>query len=267
MSRIRSLPTNRTGTQTVERSFQILKEIAAHNTRGATLPHLAEIFGLHRTTVHRLLQCLVRQGAIRRDAASRRFFLGPLAVELSIAVRPQLDLKAAFGAAVSRVAEQTGDTTFLIVRSGNDGVCIDRRLGSYPIKTIVVEVGTRRPLGIGAGSLAIFSALPDADMERIAYENAQRLSRYDRTPDSLLRSAKAARKAGYASAPVYGVEGATAVGVPILDPSGTPIAGLSVAAITKRMARPRQLALVQMFREEALKMTDLLRDTNVADHG
>ena len=104
-------------------------------------------------------------------------------------------------------------------------------------------------------------------MERIAYENAQRLSRYDRTPDSLLRSAKAARKAGYASGPVYGVEGVTAVGVPILDPSGTPIAGLSVAAITKRMARPRQLALVQMFREEALKMTDLLRDTNVADHG
>ena len=162
MPRIPAPRAKRTGTQTVDRSFQRLKEIAARNARGATLPQLAETFGLHRTTTHRMLQCLVRNSAVRHEASSKRFVLGPLAVELSIAARPQLDLRTLLAEAVSRVAEQTGDTTFLILRSGNDAVCIDRRLGSYPIETVVVEVGTRRPLGVGAGSLAILGTLPES---------------------------------------------------------------------------------------------------------
>ena len=257
----------RTGTQTVDRSFQVLKEVASRNSRGATLPELAEALDLNRTTLHRMLQCLVRNGAVRHEAESRQFFLGPLAVELSIATRPQLDLRTVFGEAISRVAERTGDTTFLILRSGNDAVCIDRRLGSYPIKTIVVEVGTRRPLGIGAGSLAILSALPETEMERIVRENASRLAPHNRTPDTLLRNAKAARKAAYVSSPVHGIEGAIALGVPIFDSHAIPVAGLSVAAITTRMTRSRQRAVLKILREEARQMTERLRDTHIIDRG
>jgi len=47
---------------------------------------------------------------------------------------------------------------FLIVRSGDDAVCADRAIGSYPVKTSVVDVGTRRPLGLGGGSLAMLTA-------------------------------------------------------------------------------------------------------------
>ena len=259
--------TKRTGTQTVDRSFQLLKEITAQNARGSTLTELAETLGLHRTTTHRMLLCLVRNGAIRHEADSKRFFLGPLAVELSIAARPQLDLRTLLAETVSRVAEQTGDTTFLILRSGNDAVCIDRRLGSYPIKTIVVEVGTRRPLGIGAGSLAILSALPETEMERIVHENARSLTVYDRTAEALLRNAKAAHKAGYTAGPVHGVDGAIALGVPIFDPHAVPVAGLSVAAITTRMTGSRQVTLLKVLRSEAQQMTELLRNTNIVDRG
>jgi DNA-binding IclR family transcriptional regulator len=267
MARGSSSRAKRTGTQTVDRSFQLLKEVAAQNAHGITLTELAGTLGLHRTTTHRLLQCLVRNGAIRHEAGSRRFFLGPLAVELSIAVRPQVDLRTLFAEAVSRVAEQTGDTTFLILRSGNDAVCIDRRLGSYPIKTVVVEVGTRRPLGIGAGSLAILSALPDTEMERVVRDNARRLKVYNKRPEALLKTVKAARKAGYTAGPVHGVDGAIALGVPVFDPGGVPVAGLSVAAISTRMTSSRQMTLLKILRSQALQMTGLLRDTNIVEHG
>lgn len=265
MPRIPASRAKRTGTQTVDRSFQILKEIAARNARGATLPELAGTLDLHRTTTHRMLQCLVRNGAIRHDGASKRFFLGPLAIELSIAARPQLDLRTLFAGTISRVAEQTGDTTFLILRSGNDAVCIDRRLGSYPIKTVVVEVGTRRPLGVGAGSLAILSALPEPETQRIIGENARRLPAYNKNADALARAARAARKAGYAAGPVHGVDGAIALGVPILDAHAAPVAGLSVAAITTRMTGSRQRALLRTLRDEARQMSEVLRGTHIID--
>jgi DNA-binding IclR family transcriptional regulator len=209
----------------------------------------------------------VRNGAIRHELSSKKFVLGPLALELSIAARPHFDLRTLFAEALSRVAEQTGDTTFLIMRSGNDAVCIDRRLGSYPIKTVVVEVGTRRPLGIGAGSLAILSALPDSEIERIIRENARRLASYDKSSDVLMKTARAARKAGYAAGPVHGVDGAIALGVPILDPQAVPVAGLSVAAITTRMTTSRQLALQRILRTHARRMAELLHQANIVDRG
>lgn len=265
MSRLHSSPAPRTGTQSVERSFRLLKEVASRHVQGASLPFLVAASRLHRTTAHRLLRCLVRQGALHHDDASGRFFLGPLLAELGTVLKPQPDLKARFGAAVARVAAETGDTTFLIARSGNDAVCLDRQFGSYPIKAIVVEIGTRRPLGIGAGSLAIFSALPDEESARIARENARRLADFGRRPESLLRSARAVRRLGYASGPVHGVDTAIAVGVPVLDPSGAPVAGLSVAAIASRMSRQRQQAVARRLRGEARRMTDLLRESVPAD--
>lgn len=267
MPRTTASRAKRTGTQTIDRSFQLLKEIAARNATGATLSELAEALGLHRTTTHRILKCLVRNGAIRLETSSRRFVLGPLVVELSVAARPQLDLRTLFAETVSHVAERTGDTTFLIMRSGNDAVCIDRRLGSYPIKTVVVEVGTRRPLGVGAGSLAILSALPQTETERIIRENAHRLSSFNKTPDALLKAAIAARKAGYASGPVQDVDEAIAMGVPIFDATAAPVAGLSVAAITTRMTRSRQITLLKILHTEVRKMAELLRAEYIVDRG
>ena len=60
--------------------------------------------------------------------------------------------------------------------SGADAVCIDRRLGSYPVKTLTVEVGTKRPLGIGAGSLAI---LRGAKVDTLAGEPTYYVSDLD----------------------------------------------------------------------------------------
>jgi DNA-binding IclR family transcriptional regulator len=36
-----------------------------------------------------------------------------------------------------------------------------RHEGSFPIRTLVLDVGNRRPLGVGAGGLAILAAIGD----------------------------------------------------------------------------------------------------------
>jgi len=258
-------PARGTGTQTVDRTFDLLKAIAAHNAHGVSLHQLTDTTRLHRTTAHRLLRCLVRQGAARQDEVLRRYFLGPLAIELSLALRPQLDLTSTLSSSVSRIAGKTGDTSFLILRTGNDGVCIDRKLGSFPTKTVVVDVGTRRPLGIGAGSLAILSQLPDQEMERVVLENSRNLLPFDKTPDFLLKSARAAKRLGYVTGPVFGVDNASSLGVAIRAPSGEVIAAFSVAAISTRMTRSRQLELVRILQEESRTATERLKNTNVID--
>jgi len=253
----------RSGAQSVERAFAVLKEIAAASTTGVTAADIAARLRLNRTTVHRLLKCMLAEGAVRNVGARARYMLGSLAYELGLSAREQLDLHGLFSPAVSAMAEKTGDTCFLMMRSGNEAVCIDRKFGSYPVKTLVVDVGTRRPLGVGAGSLAILSALPEEDVRRIVRDTADLLPVYGTAADLVMKSVRIAQKVGYVSSTVHGVDGVIAVGLPILEPSGNPIAALSIAAIAKRMKKTRQTELAELLQAATARLQKLLVSLNL----
>jgi DNA-binding IclR family transcriptional regulator len=51
------------------------------------------------------------------------------------------------------------------VRTGNDTLCVDRRIGSYPIQVLSIEVGARRPLGVSSAGVAILAAMPTPETQ------------------------------------------------------------------------------------------------------
>ena len=59
------------------------------------------------------------------------------------------------------LSEITMDTSFVSVKRGNYAVCLHREEGTYPVRTHALQAGNQHPLGIGAGSLAMLSALDD----------------------------------------------------------------------------------------------------------
>lgn len=253
----------RAGTQSIERALSILKEVGSANATGCTMATLIEKVGLNRTTVYRLLKCLEDQGAIQQEASGRKFFLGPLALALGAAAQHQLDLKQIIAPAATRLAEATGDTCFVMLKSGNDAICIDRRLGSYPIKALTVEVGTKRPLGVGAGSLAILAAMQAPEIERAVRANSKALPKYGQSSASLAKAVRTTQKIGYVAAPVHGLEQVVAIGLPILDQAQNPVAALSIAAIAERMSGKRRLELLGLLQAETKKLHEALSKTGV----
>jgi DNA-binding IclR family transcriptional regulator len=237
----------RAGTQSVERAFAVLKAVAARQRAGASLATLTQALHLNRSTTYRILKCLVDQGAVRFDDNLAGYVLGPLALDLAIAAGDQLSLKERASAILGRVAAQTGDTVFLLLRSEDDSVCIDRQSGSFPIKTLVVEVGTRRPLGVGSGTTAMLGAMTDEQCRQVALRNSRRFPAFGTSPDAVLKAAASARRLGYAATPAVGVEGASALGVAILDSRREPVAALALAAIDRRMQRTRQKELLEIL--------------------
>src|ERR687892_968306 len=186
------------GTQSIERALTLMREFAVHNRKGSRLLALASRTGLQRPTVHRMLKCLTMEDMVQQDPDTHRYFLGPMVFELGLTAAPRFNLREICHPAMNRIAEATGDTVFLTQRSGLDSVCVDRHEGTFPIKTFTLEIGMRRPLGVGTGSLAILSALPDEEVRHIVTANAPRLPEYGLTPASLLGQVKKAQKLGYA---------------------------------------------------------------------
>ena len=128
----------------------------------------------------------------------------------------------------------------MLIRSGNDVLCIDRVEGKFPIRTVPIDVGVRRPLGIGAGSLALIAFLPDDQFEGFLSTNASRYLKYkNMTPKDVRNLAAVSRKAGYVVSKGLFHEGVTSVGIPILNRRKEVIASITVSSISQRMEKKR----------------------------
>jgi DNA-binding IclR family transcriptional regulator len=239
------------GTQSLERALTLLREIAAHNRGGSRLLDLAGRTGLQRPTVHRMLKCLAAENMVQQDPDSHRYYLGPMVFELGLTAAPRFNLREICHPALTRIAEATGDTVFLTQRSGLDGVCLDRHEGTFPIKTFTLEIGMRRPLGVGIGSLAILAELPEEEIRHIVSTNAPRLPEYGLSAGSLLSQMKKAQRLGYAVREAPSLAGVRSVGLALHNRSGVPFAALSVSAISSRMTEKRVGELAQLLKNEA----------------
>ena len=217
-----------------------------------------------RPTVHRILKCLVEEGFLMQEPDSRQYFLGPLIFELGLASSPQFNLGDICRPSLERVADKTGDTVFLSVRSGYDSVCIDRKEGTFPIKALTLEVGARRPLGVGAGGMALLLPLSTDAVEDIVRANAKRLAEFHKLTVPLLRKAlERSQRLGYALNDNHVPAGATTLGLPIVNRYGHPFAALSMAAISSRMSTRRQGELVALLRQEVACIERALQEQAV----
>jgi DNA-binding IclR family transcriptional regulator len=197
-----------------------------------------------------MLKCLTLENMVQQDPENHRYFLGPMVFELGLTAAPRFNLREICHPAMSRIAEATGDTVFLTQRSGLDSVCVDRHEGTFPIKTFTLEIGMRRPLGVGTGSLAILSALSDEEVRDIVAANAPRLPEYGLTPGSLLGQVKKAQKLGYAVREMPTLAGVRSIGHALHNQSGIAFAALSVSAISSRMNEKRVAELANMLKTE-----------------
>lgn len=251
------------GTQVVQRVALLLRLITANHRHGMRLVDLARASGIERPTAHRLLQALIAERLVLQAHASKLYHLGPALYEMGLAAAPSMPLRDLCHPHLLSIAEATGDTVFLTVRSGFDGVCVDRVEGAYPIKVFVLDVGRRRPLQVGGGGLAILSALPDDEVARIGAANAPALAEhYPRHSDAdLRRRLQQARRQGYAVKDVLEIDGVRSVAVPVRDPRGLSLAAISVATLASRLDAARSAEVAQVIRRAVTRIEQQLRES------
>ena len=250
------------GTQSIERAAHLLRIIASRNSAGLRLVDISKQARLERPTAHRILKCLIAEGLVRQNPETRHYFLGHLIFELGLAATSSFNLRDICHPSLVRLAGKSGDTVFLTIRSGADSVCIDRVEGAFPIKTFTLDVGTRRPLGVGAGGLALLMKLPEQTQQEIVSANALRLSAYNNlTVPVVMKLLKRCRDLGFALNDAQVTPGSTSVGLPIRSRSEEPVLAVSIGAISSRMTRERQKELASMIRAELENLEPYIEDT------
>lgn len=209
--------------------------------------------GLAEATCFRLLRRLELEGMVDRDPHSRKYFLGPLLHEFGLLARPRYRLAELCDASLHRLADFTQDTVYLSERSGLEAVCANRALGDFPIKSLSLDIGIRRPLGVGAGGLAILCLLPPSEARAVVAANARRYEKFASfTADFLYGAIAEGRDRGYSFLDSAVTPGTASMGVAF--PPNNPVAAISVAAISGRLQAERRDAIAQHMHREVRKI-------------
>lgn len=234
----------------IQKVCAILRALAQNSP--LRLTEIAEATSLNKATTLRILGSLIEEGFVSRIAGAKTYELGQEARVMAISARRSVDIAELAQPSLLRLSEKSADTALLSVRSGVEALYLARSVGSHPLQPNYLQIGTRRPLGVGAGNLALLVWLPDAEIDAIIDVIVPRLAKSPRiTPKFLRERIVAARKHGHTVLIDAAYPGMGGVGVPVRDETGQVVAALSIGASSDRIRR-REAELAEMLKKEAL---------------
>lgn len=230
------------GAQSAAKILSLLRIVGAHRGAGIRLRDLTELSGLDRSTTHRLLTCLLAEGFVEQIDSTKLYRLGLEALQWGFSSDGLATVVDRIRPVMQRLSRQTGDTVFLLVRSGDFALCLHREEGSYPIKAFMVDKGMRRPLGISAVGVAMLALMPDEAVDHVYACNAREYERLGVALPQLKRLVVRTRKAGFSEMTHFRGEEARGVGR-AFHLTQHSLAGISIAAINSRMPPQRMAEL------------------------
>ena len=230
-----------------------------HQRPELTLAEVAERSGMNKTTAYRLLNTLVLAGWLARSDAGayrptmRVFQIGSVALtSTSLPVEAKPVLRA--------LADEFGDTAYLMVPSGRAAVCIDAVAGDSPVRVTGIAIGSSLPLHAAAGPVAMLGFVPGLLEQELAADDRDAFTPATVTdPDGLRALAARAREQGYAVSEGDYLPDVAAVAAPVFGADGTCVATVSLGGTTERIRGERADAVVAGVRAAAEQLSARLQ--------
>ncbi len=242
------------------KASRLLHTVAHQFPTGGTLSRIAREVGMNTATAHRLLTALTEESLLTFDPYQKTYHIGFGLLEIAEsaqAVAPDLRLRHQLRPLLNRISLRAEESTYLSVRSNRDALCIDAAEGTYPVSTNTLTPGSRRPLGIGAGGVALLARLPEAETQAVIRRNSNRFERYAGiTAAEVEQAVTTCRLRGYAFNQGRIVPEIAAVGLAFQVPGTHQVAAVTVASILSRMHDQRRDEVIAIIRDEISRLAD-----------
>jgi len=252
------------GIQSIEVGGQLLKALA-HHGRPMALKALAREAGMAPAKAHPYLVSFGQLGLIEQDAASGRYGLGPLAMQMGLISLQQSDPLALATPVIDRLAAETGHTAAIAVW-GNRGATIVRVAQPETPVHVSMRHGTVMSLR-GTASGRLFAAwLPRTQVLPVLKDEALLAGRKaEATIDKAFGTElEAVRASGLSAVQGLSLPGINGLAAPVFDGAGHLVLGLTLIGPAATLDTRAQGALARRLRQEAEALSRRLGQAQAA---
>ncbi|WP_374455231.1 IclR family transcriptional regulator [Nocardioides sp.] len=235
----------------LRRAVAVLDVLAA-DTAPPSVRTIAEVTGLSKSAVQRLLADLEAVDLAVQDPATRRYRLGPRTLALGSAYQRGLSLHAASIGPMTDLAAEVSETVGLSVGRADRLIHVEqvepqRRLSAR------FDVGRPLPLWFGAPARVLLAERSEDEISRVLEdrESTDVVPVNPPAADELRRAVEDVRRTGHARAFEETIEGVHTVSVGVRGAQRELAAVLSVTAPAERLSSRRMDELLPLLQEAA----------------
>lgn len=223
----------------VERAIAILKAFSTSAPElGVT--DIARRLDIHKSTVHRLLTTLERQGVVVQNPGTGRYSLGFLLVELGALAISGMEVRQIARPHLEEMHRACGETVHLAILDEGEVVYIDK-IESMRRVRMYSQVGRRAPAHCTGLGKVLLAALPPAMLDQMIQRRG--LRRYTEStitsPGDLRDHLAVIRQRGYAIDSGEHEELIRCAAAAVRDRTGQVIAAVSIATVGVEVKSPR----------------------------
>jgi DNA-binding IclR family transcriptional regulator len=240
----------------------LLLDRIERSLQGKRLGELSCELGIDKATAFRLLETLIAERVLVKDADTGRY-ASDLASWAYFAefLHPATSLMSSVQTVLEGVTESTGATCVLVLPEV-DGPGALAPMYALPDSSLYFDPG--RPSGVSplhgtAAGKCYLADLPKEDLN--AYLGSPLVSATESTitsPYALRRELGRVRRQGYALNQGETWEGSSVLGVPLRDPAGRTVGGLSLGFVGREVARGEAPRVVPRLAAGAQQVSSLL---------
>ena len=140
--------------KSLEKVFRIIDLV--EDNKEMKLQEIADELGLYKSTAHRLVAELCKNGFLRKNESTKSYQLGMKFVDLSSHIIDNMDIREVATRGIKRLNDVTGETIHLALLVDNQVIYVDKKESAHAIR-MYSQIGKVAPIyctGVGKAVLA-----------------------------------------------------------------------------------------------------------------
>jgi len=244
----------------IEKSIEILNYLS--NAReGMRLAEICSKLPFPKSTVHRILNILLKYSLVSKDKETSKYRLGLQVLNYANSFSDSFDFREIAGPILKKLCLETELTTYLTSWYNGHCICIDS-VRPFRVTNIhfSVEINKEMPFHCTSSSKVILAYQSPEEIKRIIYE--QPLKRY--TPKTIIDPKKLEKhlneikENGFAFCDEELEKGVKAIAAPVRNIHGKVIASITIVGLSDRFASNNIEKLLKILVSSAQQLSKTL---------
>lgn len=227
--------------QSIDRIAAILESISIF-AEGVGIAELHRSSNLPKSTLHRILAGLMKQGYVMQNEDNKKYRLGPSFLILSANYLYQNDLCKIAAPYLKKLSQELNETVFLTVFQNELAICIDTCEVSRNNVTYFVRQGRVMPFNCTAAAKVLLAYQKEKIIKKLVVPKnmVKNTEKSIIDPNLFIEHLKEIREKGYSNCKGEMEEGVMAIAAPIWDIKSRAVGSIATVGPINRIGRLEQ---------------------------